>query len=57
MIVYCVLKSNLYLKKLCGMVTEMPAVSVTASNILSMAADGFYLKEGNNMEIKNSLLG
>lgn len=33
MIVSCVLKSNLYLKKSCGMVTEMPAVSVTADGI------------------------
>lgn len=49
MIVSCVLKSNFYLKKLCGMVAEVPAVSVTADCIkiliiLPMAVTLFLLE-------------
>ena len=44
MIASCVLKSNLYSKKLCGVVTEIPAVSATADGIKN--TDSFAFGNG-----------
>ena len=41
---YSVLKSNLYSKKLCGVVTEIPAVSATADGIKN--TDSFAFGNG-----------